>query len=488
MVICGLLTTNLFAETYFVKADGNDQLDGKSDATAWGTIGKVNSYKFDPGDDVYFKCGGTYRATRLSVRWSGTEENPTIIGAYYGDEIIGVQGDKPIFDGENKAPTYFSNGLINVAAKSYVTITNVKIYNSAGHGLRFSDGSHYGFAINVETVNSDNAGIQWWQSEFGKAINCEVSFAAMKYYRGEIGDWPGCLSANFSPNFQAKGCKVFNVHGEGIGIYKHSHNSIVENCLVYNAKKVGIYVSASHDNIVRFNMIYGTTDTTYHRYGNPPQVGPAMKQGDEGWVDYAAYNNKFYGNWVANCSCGFGGGSPTYGLTNVEIYNNTFINCDATFWLENVSIYSNSAIRNNISWPRAGATYGHIRGDANNPGLVWSNNNWSSTVDGDRAGVGDVIGLPDLYKSSGWDTIKEGELKLSAFSLNSNSSLKNAGAALPEQYDSFPDINKNSDYPFSLKMYKQSNYGEGWEIGADIDTDDVYQSPPAPPANLKLDQ
>ncbi len=86
LVVFGLLGAgNVSAATYYVKPDGNDNADGRSDATAWKTIAKVNSFSFQPGDDVYFKCGGTWNE-RLYIDWGGVDENNrAIIGAYYLD-------------------------------------------------------------------------------------------------------------------------------------------------------------------------------------------------------------------------------------------------------------------------------------------------------------------------------------------------------------------------------------------------------------------
>jgi hypothetical protein len=39
--------------TYYVKNSGNDALDGRSDATAWKTLAKVQSTSFRQGDNIY---------------------------------------------------------------------------------------------------------------------------------------------------------------------------------------------------------------------------------------------------------------------------------------------------------------------------------------------------------------------------------------------------------------------------------------------------
>jgi len=473
LIIIFIMPLSAFAETYYVKNDGNDNLAGTTDATAWATIGKVNSSVSATGDDVYFKCGDTWTGTRLYVDWYGTSGNRAIIGAYYGDGTIGVSGNKPIIDGDNSAPSTYTDGLIYVVGGPYVTVENIKIINSAGHGLRFHTNTDYGYADNVDAQDIDNAGIMWWYSDNGKATDCTITLAAMAYHRGEIGDWPACLMAAYSQNAEFQNCKVYNVHGEGIGLYKNSHGGLVEKCLVYNAEKVGIYIEGSHDCIIRHNLVYGTTDTTYHRYTNPPQSGAAIWQGDEGWVPYTSYNNKIYGNLVAYTAYGFVGASEGYGLTNVEVYNNTFIGCDATFWIS-ASIFSNSAYRNNISWPRSGANYGHYRGTSDTLSLVWSNNNWSTSVSGDRSGTGDVIGVPSLSKTTGWDTLTAGSLDGTQFALQGGADNIDAGYNVGSSsiYDQTPNVDE-SDWtatPISVALEDQDGHGDSWEIGGDVYT------------------
>ncbi len=79
--------------TYYVDlAAGNDNNDGKSPATAWQSIGKVNSYTgFVPGDQILFHRGHVWRE-QLVVPTSGTADKPITFGAY-------DTGDRPLLMG-----------------------------------------------------------------------------------------------------------------------------------------------------------------------------------------------------------------------------------------------------------------------------------------------------------------------------------------------------------------------------------------------------
>ncbi|MBO7763085.1 MAG: hypothetical protein J6T24_09835 [Clostridia bacterium] len=59
-------TPDLIAVTgtrYYVTADGNDEADGKSPATAWKTPEKVSKAALMPGDGVFFRRGDIFRGT-----------------------------------------------------------------------------------------------------------------------------------------------------------------------------------------------------------------------------------------------------------------------------------------------------------------------------------------------------------------------------------------------------------------------------------------
>ena len=76
--------------TYYVKNEGNDSLDGLSDATAWETIDHVNSINFQPGDSILFKAGGVWRE-QITVSKSGSEGNPITYSSY-------GSGPKPVIN------------------------------------------------------------------------------------------------------------------------------------------------------------------------------------------------------------------------------------------------------------------------------------------------------------------------------------------------------------------------------------------------------
>ncbi|MFK7802640.1 MAG: hypothetical protein AB8G95_13480 [Anaerolineae bacterium] len=81
--------------TYFVSSSsGSDSNNGLAEDAAFATIAHVNSLDLQPGDEVLFKCGDTWRAESLVITKSGTAENRLTFGSYPSSCT-----DKPIFSG-----------------------------------------------------------------------------------------------------------------------------------------------------------------------------------------------------------------------------------------------------------------------------------------------------------------------------------------------------------------------------------------------------
>jgi hypothetical protein len=69
---------------YFVSNTGSDAAAGTTQATAWQTVGKVNtaSATFAPGTQVLFQDGGVWRDAILTPASSGTSGSPIKFGSY----------------------------------------------------------------------------------------------------------------------------------------------------------------------------------------------------------------------------------------------------------------------------------------------------------------------------------------------------------------------------------------------------------------------
>src|SRR5690606_21799777 len=116
--------------------------------------------------------------------------------------------------------------------------------------------------------------IQAFKSDDIRIKDCDVTgFGHGGKYYGETA-YPNGVSVRSSSNVQVQGCVVHEGWGEGINSYYGSRDVVIENNLVYAARNVGIYVDSTQNAEVRNNIVLGTADPLYHRYGDKPWTGP----------------------------------------------------------------------------------------------------------------------------------------------------------------------------------------------------------------------
>ena len=77
--------------TYYVASNGNDTNDGRSTATPFQKLAKVNTLTLNPGDVILLRRGDTFQGS-LSIRQSGSTNSPIVIDAY-------GSGNKPVIMG-----------------------------------------------------------------------------------------------------------------------------------------------------------------------------------------------------------------------------------------------------------------------------------------------------------------------------------------------------------------------------------------------------
>ncbi len=114
-------TLPALAATYYVKNSGSDSANGLTDATAWKTIGKVNSQTFSPGDTICFKAGDTWRIPQDAMLQpdSGSAAGGYITYTSYGD------GPMPLLLGsvEKNNTSDWTNTGVNIWATANGSFT-----------------------------------------------------------------------------------------------------------------------------------------------------------------------------------------------------------------------------------------------------------------------------------------------------------------------------------------------------------------------------
>ncbi|MCK5272452.1 MAG: right-handed parallel beta-helix repeat-containing protein, partial [Sedimentisphaerales bacterium] len=292
------------AVNYYVDATGgNDNNDGRSDATAWRTIGKVNNYTFQTGDDVYLKCGETwtpYDALQVDWQTSATSENDrAVIGAYFmdgGTEVIVDETNyqdhtKPILQGSYDPYTWPNpvgvpispyKGMLNAYSSdnsnNYITFQDIHVKDSNGDGVRYYR-CDYGNVRRVRVEVCNMSGIRYVQCHRytptgdlgGDRLSiieyCEVSGDNQNYIaHGNQGFAMGSVGGSHvwvHHNIMHEG------YGESIGVYNNTSLpdqgwATVEDNIIYDMRKAGIYIASGRDTIVRRNLIYHTGNSTYY--------------------------------------------------------------------------------------------------------------------------------------------------------------------------------------------------------------------------------
>ncbi len=76
---------------YYFSNSGNDRNDGLSPGTSWKGLEKLDSVDLMPGDGIYLKAGDHFTGI-ISIKQSGTKDNPIRIGSY-------GEGDFPVLSG-----------------------------------------------------------------------------------------------------------------------------------------------------------------------------------------------------------------------------------------------------------------------------------------------------------------------------------------------------------------------------------------------------
>lgn len=100
--MAGLVCGAGYGATYYVSPGGNDGRPGTSEETAWRTLGRVQSYSFNPGDSVLLERGGVWRES-LYILDGGAAGAPFVLGAYGA-------GAAPVITGANVVAGWVADG------------------------------------------------------------------------------------------------------------------------------------------------------------------------------------------------------------------------------------------------------------------------------------------------------------------------------------------------------------------------------------------
>lgn len=317
---------------YYVATTGNDANPGTA-AFPWRTIQKAAN-TLVAGDTVYIRTG--VFPERVQPQNSGTA------GAYitYAADV----GAVVTIDGTGISTPNGLDGLFGVSGKSYLKISNLRITNSQGAGIRV-DGSNNIVVERNYTYNTVSSGIGVWNSS---AITVDGNEIVLANNDGSQEN----LTIGVTNSFQVRNNSIHDggpgTHGgESLGIKDGSSNGLVYGNQVYhNTRRLGILVDAwdKHEyNIQIFqNRVHDNTD-----YGISigSEAGGLLE-------NVQVYNNLIYANLGYGVTIRPDGISTYHPVKDLYIINNVLYGNNGGGWGGGIYLINPDVVdvilRNNI--------------------------------------------------------------------------------------------------------------------------------------------
>lgn len=475
IIVLLFLASPAWAATYHIDPTAGDGGDGSfaSPFNEWSDLPAMSS-----GDDVYFKCATTITPNaQFVVDWTGTSGDQVVIGAYYDDggAVYGVSGSRPTIDGDGyyELGTDYYGAQIKVAGVDYVEVRDLHIYQAGGIGIElegdYTDFPEHCVVDNCDVEGAARQGISCSRApyNYNQITDNDVSGAGYGWASGLTdGTWPVAISISHCPHSYTtiSGNYVHENYGEGIGVWRaeaaaadDSGYATIEDNLIWNNRRVDIYIDGTQYNTVRRNICLGAG--TSYVSGWPPGGFASTVSDSRYWNHYGiwinsevyaasvspAHGNVIYNNLVAGHYAGIGiDTEDTSGeLEDVLLYSNTVIDNATNFSIgSRIGSATTSGVefKNNISLCTSGAAC------ANGSDPSWldskitaDHNAWTGSVPtyfGDAA-TDELVDGDDIASTIDFQDIDETTaLAIAAeFKLAVGSNLINAGATLGGPYN-----------------------------------------------------
>jgi parallel beta-helix repeat protein len=393
-------------------------------AEPFNSIATINTLglTWNEGDKLYFKASTTHQMdAHLIVYWQGTEEDRAVIGAYSAEGVFTIGGGtRPVLDGQGIYPNSDDKGLIESWGRTgYITVQDLHIKDTYGGGIRiaypWASGNPYTTNNEVKNCYLENIGrsaIMWARNSYGlidgntidgSNVRCVINYAGNCVNDGAAIEITGMGSEIVTQHNVVRGNTITGSY-ETIGLYKGARFTTVEDNILYDFGRVGIYIANSRNHVIRRNLIYETSDA----FGGRDSLIWADVEThyitDQNWTG----NLEIYDNYLAGGGTGIliqcnGNDTGTFQVNN-EIYNNRIVDCDRNIRIyQAVTGWENNEIYNNYSYIFTSGLV-HVYGDLSPIGVTWSGSHYNTdivSVSGNAADTA-VFDDPDLVNDSGW--------------------------------------------------------------------------------------
>ncbi|HAG82616.1 MAG TPA: hypothetical protein DCL61_16005 [Cyanobacteria bacterium UBA12227] len=418
--------------TYYVATNGSDSNSG-TQQYPFATIAYAAN-KAQPGDTIYIR-GGTYYPTKeIWIGNKGTASAPIAFESY--------SGERAIIDGSN-LPT--NKDPIAIGGE-YIDIKNLEIRNAPRTGLTVWGGNHIKLLNNV--VHDIN-GIGIYVGHDNLKQVTDILIEGNTVYHTNLknsshndfgGNWGNGITASGSDNIQVINNKVYENHGEGIGLW--GSDILISGNTVYDNYSVEIYLDGVGNATVQRNLIYTTNNSTYYRFGHPAVGIQVANEGGK----YQLQNNKIINNIVIGGGWGFyyGNYKSGGGMKNMLIANNTFYK--GTRGLINIDEdagHNKTVFTNNIFYQVNDVQMTQFSADS---ALQFHHNAWYGGSAGSGAGNGDVNANPML--------VKPGTLTARDYRLKAGSPLIEAGSRVTQVTNDYAGSTRPLDDEYDIGAYE----------------------------------
>ncbi|MBI5639145.1 MAG: right-handed parallel beta-helix repeat-containing protein, partial [Nitrospirae bacterium] len=297
---------------FFVAKNGSDSNAG-TESEPWLTIQKAADTVV-AGNAVYIRTG-TYHE-RVIPQNSGSSGSQIVYAAYPGDTVT--------IDGTGISVPE-DEGLFYIHGKSRITVSGLRVVNSAQAGI-YADAFSGNIAIQGNyTNNTGSSGIGIWNSSNIIIDGNEVESSCSN-------GWQENITVAGTSFFEVRNNHVHNEltgYGkEGICIKDGSANGKVYGNHVHHTWKVGIYIDAwdkhTHDIDVFQNIV---NDSRNDGFTVASEMGGLLE--NIKFFNNIAYNNSFLG---INISLNGDVSVQSHPMRNIEVINNTFYNNGLSGW------------------------------------------------------------------------------------------------------------------------------------------------------------
>ena len=316
------------AKNYYISSGGDDANNGLTPATAWKTIGKLNSFfkTMAAGDSVLFKSGESFYGT-INVGKAGTNGNKIVIGAFGNGVQPVITGFTTLSGWTNEGGGIYSKIITSEAQTNMVTMDGVQLAMG-----RYPDGNY----LSYETFSSN---ISVTDNSLGNTIN-----------------WTGAEIVIRKNDWTLDRCLITKHTGNTLS---YTNLGSTQNAtanfgyFIQNDLRTLSTLGEWYHNTVtgKFYMYFGSTDPNtkvikvaninnlfYDNTFDYVTVENINFSGSIGNTIHFAYNNDYC--TIQNCTIAFSGAngitflhpnlSPTIDNNSVGFCNSIGISCDAT--------------------------------------------------------------------------------------------------------------------------------------------------------------